>query len=518
MKKLFIILVVLGFWGCFSEDVLIADKPSSGDDNYEYAQFPEILEGDDFFEDEGHQYGASAIVNDDNSIDAWFSAPINPYTNNLLLYNSEGASAALPVNKTDGSTGGQHFSMQVGFYAIGVYCPTWTMTNSCLTVALYKWNTDYATSVAGTAVASYRFENYTNMSILYLTNDDKFPAGEYVWQMSDGTDYNKAGAYYYTGSVSGVDSYHNGIAVDWNWGANILVNKDESSSVTGSKVIYRSSTNEGKDWAFAETSLEPSKNLDDADGASVTAPSVVKIGDYYYMCYAATNNPNLTDYNIFACRSTTPNATSWDKWNGTSWGGGSAQPIIANGSDDETNLGIGDPSMLVVDDVIYIYYTCNVNTLATKLVTASAANENWPLELENHGTVIDKQWIAGADRCDVKYRDDLKKFHAIHTGDKSTASSYLTLWESEDGLSFRRKINLSGHLRAQAVSCSLSSDAIGHIDPSSDRDNFLVYAYGDGGLTGMKYVSTISPLDFSKDMPEVDDTTDTTNITENTDE
>ena len=73
--------------------------------------------------------------------------------------------------------------------------------------------------------------------------------------------------------------------------------------------------------------------------------------------------------------------------------------------------------MVVKNDTVFFYYSWNAGgneEATTRLVTASATNVNWPTNLTDHGTVINKTNIPGSDHCDIKYRDDIKKFQAIN--------------------------------------------------------------------------------------------------------
>ena len=79
--------------------------------------------------------------------------------------------------------------------------PTWSTTNSACTLALYKWNTDIATTLAAEPLESKRAVDLVDNATTRLNFDQPRPAGEYLFVMRDvqGT----AGIYYNQGSTGG---------------------------------------------------------------------------------------------------------------------------------------------------------------------------------------------------------------------------------------------------------------------------------------------------------------------------
>lgn len=108
--------------------------------------------------------------------------------------------------------------------------------------------------------------------------------------------------------------------------------------------------------------------------------------------------------------------------------------------------------------------------------------------LNFHGTVINKSDIKGADHCDVKYRDDLKKFQAIHAAQRMGPDSYIVLWESEDGIHFTRKGEIRDNLKPYLHNCGWSGDGRGHMRKGVQQ--YISYAYGHAGscVGTMEYV------------------------------
>ena len=79
--------------------------------------------------------------------------------------------------------------------------PTWMTTTSDCTLALYKWNTDIATTLAAEPIESKRAEDLVDNATTRFNFDKPQPAGEYLFVIRDvdGT----VGVYYNQGSVGG---------------------------------------------------------------------------------------------------------------------------------------------------------------------------------------------------------------------------------------------------------------------------------------------------------------------------
>ncbi|CAF4032474.1 unnamed protein product, partial [Adineta steineri] len=97
-----------------------------------------------------YRYGPSIIENNDGSIDAWFAAPGGQFGEMILYYNDSGV--PYPVGLSIENTAAQKFIAVDPFYAINVFCPAWGSSNSSLTFSLYRWQTDYNTTLASAAL------------------------------------------------------------------------------------------------------------------------------------------------------------------------------------------------------------------------------------------------------------------------------------------------------------------------------------------------------------------------------
>lgn len=434
-----------------------------------YSDVPGIKTGWDIYTGGVYRYGPSIIINADGSIDAWFAAPGDIFGDRIK--NFKDLDIQSPVSLTTGVTAAQKFSSADSFYAIQVSCPNWASTNSSLTLSLYHWNTDYNTTIAGIPIATIPYTNYQDNQNLEIINERKFPSGDYLWVLSNPS--GSAGVWKKSGDKSGITNYFNGEIVTGCYSAWMLLNKS-SEAAYWDQVAYRHSTDGGITWSADQMVLKPTEYS--RDQFSVCDPGVAKWGGYYYIGYTSTEDSRGTDNHAYVCRSASPTGP-WEKWNGTGWGG-SPQPVITY-TGNKDFFGAGEPSMVVKHDTLFFYYTWNAGgneAGTTRLATASATDANWPAHLTDHGTVINKTNIAGSDHCDIKYRNDIKKFQAIHTASRMTAASYIVLWESADGINFKKVAELRDKLKPFLHNCGWSGDETGHINP--EKQQYLSYAYG----------------------------------------
>lgn len=461
------VVIILLFVSCnkASSSKEVTDPPTVST----YTDVPAINTGWDIYTEGVYRYGPSIIINADGSIDAWFAAPGDIYGERVKNYNDQ--DSQLPVSLSAGVTAAQKFSAAEPFYAIQVSCPNWASTNSSLTLSLYQWKTDYNTTIAGNALGTVPYINYKDNQSLEIINENKFPSGDYLWVLSNplGT----AGVWKKTGSKTGITNYLNGEIVTGNYTAWILLNKTSGASYWD-QVAYRRSVDGGKSWSADQMVLKPTEYT--RDQLSVCDPGVTKWGGYYYLGYTSTEDNRGTDNHVYVCRSASP-VGPWEKWNGSGWGG-APQPVVTY-TDSPDSFGAGEPSMVVKNDTLFFYYSWNAGgneAVTTRLATASASNANWPANLTDHGTVINKTNIPGSDHCDIKYRDDIKKFQAIHTASRLTASSYIVLWDSADGIHFKKAAELRNTLKPYLHNCGWSGDETGHINP--EKQQYIAYAYG----------------------------------------
>ena len=142
--------------------------------------------------------------------------PNNPYEGRdprfyaSIYYN--GASRYL--DQAGDQTAGLKFTATAPFYAVAAVCPSWGNNIGNLTYRLFKWNTNYAMSIAGVPIAENTFVNFTDGASLMLTFAAQ-PAGDYVWELSRGTE--TVGVWKYNETVGTTVSYYMGKQVSGNY-------------------------------------------------------------------------------------------------------------------------------------------------------------------------------------------------------------------------------------------------------------------------------------------------------------
>lgn len=426
--------------------------------------------GWDIYSGGAYRYGPSIIINDDGSIDAWFAAPGAAYGKNHELSNTTGTSTAEGIYGD--KTVAQKFTADIPFWGVSVTSPNWNGNPCGLTFSLYEWNGDtYREVVAQEPIASARFDDYADGQNLILSNDDKFPAGTYLWVLSDGKTQ-QSGVWLVDGEVSGVTSYRDGAPVSGNWRARWTEEKTTGETFWD-QASYQRSTDGGRTWSEEVMTLKPTEFS--SDHFSVCDPGVAYWNGYYYIGYTSTENPGMTENYAYVARGQNPDGP-WEKWNGNGWGGDPEPVVVFDGT--PTQFGAGEPSIVVLDDTIYFYYSWCDGSVTTRVATASTNDPNWPGNLVHHGTAIDKSGVDGADHSDVKYREDIGKFQAINTASRMTANGYIMLWQSDDGLKFEKIAEIRDNIMPGCHNCGWSGDRQGHI--RSGQQQYIAYAYGIG--------------------------------------
>ena len=302
---------------------------------------------------------------------------------------------------------------------------------------------------------------------------------------------------------------------NYRYGPSIIVNDDGSidawfaspgSLVSGSGMAdvftWRHSTDGGQTWTAEKVVLTGSAKPAE-DWWSVCDPGAACFDGYYYLAYTSTTNTSSSsglqglENNCYIARGTSPSGP-WEKWNGTGWGG-NPKPIVKYMDGSEHNdgpagkWGIGEPSIVVKDQTIYLYYTYDAGgTPVTKVATAPRGNANWPGSLSFHGTAVDKAALAASegvsadnpdtsgllgsyDSCDVKYVEDHGLFYAFHTSWRLTQLSRLSVWTSADGLTFTYLGDITGNVVKYAHNMGVSGDGLGHVNLS--KPQYVSYAY-----------------------------------------
>ena len=113
---------------------------------------------------------------------------------------------------------GMKFTASAPFTAVTALCPSWGNAIGNLTFKLYKWNGSYDNSIVGTPIAQNTFVNFADGADLKLSFAAQ-NAGDYVWQLSDGTE--TVGVWKWNETNGTSVSYQNGVKVSGNYRSNI---------------------------------------------------------------------------------------------------------------------------------------------------------------------------------------------------------------------------------------------------------------------------------------------------------
>ena len=147
------------------------------------------------------------------------------YKDLWFIWNNKPLIMAYPesLNSLDGGTAGLKFTATSPFYAINATCPSWSNNVGNLTFSLYKWNTNYAQSIATSPLAVKTFINFNDNEKIKLTFDQQ-KAGEYLWVISNGTE--QVGVWKWTDSTDPVISYYSGNTVTGSYESEISYNPE----------------------------------------------------------------------------------------------------------------------------------------------------------------------------------------------------------------------------------------------------------------------------------------------------
>lgn len=253
-------------------------------------------------------------------------------------------------------------------------------------------------------------------------------------------------------------------------------------------IKYRRSTDGGKTWTDDKAVLKPT--ADSEDGYAACDPGVVKIGAYYYIGYTATVNMSGVDNHIFLGRSKNPDGP-YEKWNGSGWGGEYPKPIIKF-TGTKGQFGAGEPSFVVVGDIIYMYYTWFDKLAYTRISTAPANDPDWPSKL-TFKKQIERENVS-EDSWDVKYIDEYNIFMSTSIVDRMRVNPSIIVRQSKDGINFQTNQYLKENISEYAHNGGMSGRGDGHIKLSDN--NFYSYAYGSAGSWGA-WCTLMNPVTIS---------------------
>lgn len=134
------------------------------------------------------------------------------------FYTGDGGSS--PITLNGGQKCAQRFTATQAFEGIEVNGPTWSVSGEKgMTIRLYKWAGNYATTVAQTPVATSVLINLDDNAWFPCYAGSPLPPGQYLWEASEPTNSNPAatdpyqiGCWMYNGSkYADGEAYFNGV-------------------------------------------------------------------------------------------------------------------------------------------------------------------------------------------------------------------------------------------------------------------------------------------------------------------
>jgi hypothetical protein len=242
-------------------------------------------------------------------------------------------------------------------------------------------------------------------------------------------------------------------------------------------IRHRSSNDGGHKWSPETVVLKATPGS--RDRQSVCDPGVILINGWYYLGVTAVEDPKGLCNEVFVARSKSPTGP-FEKWNGSTWGGAPA-PIFPFRAPPDV-WGLGEPSFVLVDKTLFIYYTESSHDEKhhpinrTRVATAPGDSPDWPARITDRGIAFDR--VKGEDSADVKYDDIGRRFMAVTTADRMGPAAHVNVRWSTDGITFGDPAKVDGPVKTRCHNVGLSGTASGHLLP--DGKNFIAYAYGDG--------------------------------------
>ncbi|MCR5783571.1 MAG: hypothetical protein K6G90_12660 [Clostridia bacterium] len=275
----------------------------------------------------------------------------------------------------------------------------------------------------------------------------------------------------------------------YRYGPSMILNSDGSLDVWSASngpgdmidlVSYKRYSPDFKESTKEVIALKPT--AESYDHMWTCDPGTVKFGDYYYIGYTTTANPGGIQNVVCVARSKNPEGPFNEKWTGSGWGT-DVQPLFPY-TDDQNCFGAGEPSFVVMGETLYVYYSwCNETGATTRVATADATDENWPATLQFHGECIPPK--NGGDSADVKYFDEYGRFVAVFTEKRFSDESYVAVWESFDGITFRPSGFVKANTCKKLHNCGISGRADGHV--AAGDPVYLSYAYAGADIDGISW-------------------------------
>ena len=127
-----------------------------------------------------------------------------------------------PKQVGEGSSMGLRLSYGAPFNKLTVCMPTWSTQDSSAALALYRWNTDYETSIAAEPIAYKKFETLRDNAHNMLSFDEQ-PAGEYVLVIQEVK--GQVGVWQMQPAIAHGYVYDGGVEAQFDWEVNVTFTK-----------------------------------------------------------------------------------------------------------------------------------------------------------------------------------------------------------------------------------------------------------------------------------------------------
>lgn len=270
----------------------------------------------------------------------------------------------------------------------------------------------------------------------------------------------------------------------YRYGPSIIANADGSidmwfaaSCFDGShwdQIRYRHSPDGGHTWEAPDDVVVITPTDNSPDQKSCCDPGAIRFGGWYYVGYTSVDNKEGQRNHVFLARAKSPRGP-YEKWNGKGWGV-TPQPFLRyTGPADQ--WGCGEPSFVMKDGRLYVFYTWNDGKLFTDLaICDNPSADDWPAHMKLMGHVV-KHEAPTEDSLDMKYVDALNRFVAVATHNRIfDVNADVSVWQSPDGIKWTRAPFRGDRVQTGAHNIGISGNELGHIDGKVPE--FLSYAYG----------------------------------------
>ncbi len=129
------------------------------------------------------------------------------------MYNASAARTTVAIGSAD--VAAEKFTTTSWVNRIELLSPVYTGSGTGLRLSLYKWDTDYGTTINGAPFMTYIHNSVSASNPwIYVWTQTALPPGDYLWTVSlSSTPVANAGVIKSAGSYSGTTSYFNGVPI-----------------------------------------------------------------------------------------------------------------------------------------------------------------------------------------------------------------------------------------------------------------------------------------------------------------